>query len=200
MSSIKKNSFYEETLPEGYREAKVVDSGDSRLRSRFTIAAIVLDIVIFCAIWFFYVSTRTNEVVAGISTLKCIGFIALYMLYIFLHELTHGLVYKLLTKKKLVFGFEPRMAYCGVPGIYAYRKTALMSVFAPLIIFSIVFTAAFFIANEPFVKMMFLLMLGLHITGCIGDMYNIGLLLFRFRKPTTLRKDTGPTQIYYVKD
>ena len=198
-AAAKRNRFYEETLPEGYREAFVVDSGSGRLGSRLKTAVMLTEIVLFAVIFFAYVRPRTGEVAAGFTVLKCICFIAAYFFYVGMHELTHGIVYKLLTKKKLTVGFKPPAAYCGVSGIYAYRITAMASLLAPLTVFSIIFAAAFFTAYDPFVKTLVLALLALHLSGCAGDLYNIGLLLFRFRDPDVLREDTGPKQIYYTK-
>ena len=40
----------------------------------------------------------------------------------------------------------------------------------------------------------------LHLSGCVGDLHNIGLFLTRFRDPSVLRQDTGPAMIYYSRD
>ena len=48
--------------------------------------------------------------------------------------------------------------------------------------------------------LLILVLLAFHLSGCIGDLYNLGLLLFKFRDPSVLREDTGPKQIYYTKD
>ncbi len=195
-----KNRFYEETLPGGYREALVVDAGNRKLISRIRNITVLTNAVLFPVLWFVYVRPRTDEIAAGFSVIKCAGFIAAYFLYIVLHELTHGIVYKLMTKQKLTFGFKPPVAYCGVPGIYAYRITAMLSLLAPLTVFSILFAAAFLMIADPFVKTLVLALFVLHLAGCAGDLYNIGLFLFRFRDASVLRQDTGPRMVYYSKD
>ncbi|MCQ2122483.1 MAG: DUF3267 domain-containing protein, partial [Fibrobacter sp.] len=63
---------------------------------------------------------------------------AVMLVYIVLHELVHGAVYKLLTGQKLTFGFKASVAYCGVPDIYVYRRTALAALLAPFVVFDIV--------------------------------------------------------------
>ena len=42
-------------------------------------------------------------------------------------------------------------------------------------------------------------LLGLHLGGCSGDIYFASLLLFKFKSPDTLARDTGPEQFIYVK-
>lgn len=193
------NRFYEETLPEGYREAMVVDAGNRELGARLTKANVLANTVLFAAIFLFWAGPRIDEIAAGFSVLKVLALPVAYILYIVLHELAHGVVYKLLTGKKLTFGVKPPVAYCGVPGIYAYRVTAMLSLFTPLTVFSVVFVAAFLLAGDPFTKLLILCLTALHLSGCVGDLHNIGLFLTRFRDPSVLRYDTGPKQIYYTK-
>ena len=194
------NRYYEETLPEGYREALVIDANDKKQSLRLQIAVIITVAVLINLFFFTYALPRLGEIAAGFNVIKCVGFALAYPLYVILHELTHGLVYKLFTKKKLTFGFKPPSAYCGVPDVYTYRITSLSSLFAPLAVFGVVFISLFFIVGDPFSKAMILILFTLHISGCTGDIYGVGLYLFRFKSPTTLRKDFGPKQAYYIKD
>ena len=43
------------------------------------------------------------------------------VLYMVLHELTHGLFYKIFTHEKLKFGMTLTVAYCGIPRIYTKK-------------------------------------------------------------------------------
>ena len=192
--------FYEEKLPEGYSKAMTVDAEDRKIMSRIKLIAMISQVILIPVFFFVYAFARLQEIGEGITTLKCIIFVLAYFLYIVLHELTHGLVYKVFTGKKLTFGFKPPYAFCGVPDIYTYRITSMMSLFAPLTVFSIVYVLLFFIISDPFSKTMILLMLALHVSGCSGDIYGIGLYLFKFRSPKTLRNDSGSVQVYYTKD
>ncbi len=192
--------FYEESLPEGYSEALTIDSNDKKPGMILQAAAIITAAVLINVFFFIYALPRLGEITAGFSIIKCVGFVLAYPLYVVLHELTHGLVYKLLTKKKLTFGFKPPSAYCGVPDVYTYRAASLLSLFAPLTVYTALFALLFCVVGEPFSRAMILLLLALHLSGCAGDVYGIGLFLFRFRSPTTLRKDSGPKQVYYIND
>ncbi len=193
--------FFEETLPEGYTEAFVVDANDKKSSLKIRIASLIVTVVLINVFFFAYVLPRISEFKDGFgfTVLKIVCFIISYILYIILHELTHGAVYKIFTKKKLSFDFKPSAASCGVPDIYVYRITSLFSLFAPLTLFSIIFAVLFFVISDPLSKALILLLFTLHISGCSGDIYSIGLFLFRFKDQKTLRKDTGPKQIYYTK-
>ena len=191
--------YYEEKLPEGYSEALTVDANDKKQAMKFQAVAILSAAVLINVFFFLYALPRLSEIAAGFTVLKCAGLAAAYFLYVVLHELTHGLVYKLLTGKKLTFGFKPPSAFCGVPGIYTYRITSLLSLSAPLTVFSLLFAVLFFVIRDPFAKAMVLLLFTFHIAGCSGDLYGIFLFLTRFRDPAVLRKDSGPVQVYCIK-
>ena len=191
--------FYEEELPDGYVEALKIDANDQKSSFAIKLSAVITAVVLFNAGFFLYALPRIEEIRNNFSIFKCFGFVFAYILYVVLHELTHGFVYKILTRRKLIFGFKPPAAYCGVPDIYVYRITSLFSLFAPFTVYGILFAVLFFIIPDPFSKAMILLLFSLHVTGCIGDFYAIGLFFFKFKNPITLRKDTGPTQTYYTK-
>ena len=127
-------------------------------------------------------------------------FLAVLLIYIVLHELTHGAAYKLMTRQKLTFGMTLSVAYCGVPDIYVYRRTALISLLAPFVVFTVVFGAAAILITDPIGKILAAFMLALHVGGCVGDLYDTILFLFRFRDPLTLMRDTGPKQTIYTRD
>ena len=58
---------------------------------------------------------------------------------------------------------------------------------------------AMLLVADPVSKFMFGFLLATHMGGCVGDLYDTGLYLFRFRDPTTLMQDTGPKQTFYTK-
>ena len=122
--------------------------------------------------------------------------------YIVLHELVHGIAYKSLTGEKLTFGMSWSCAFCGVPNIYTYRRTALISLTAPLIVFSVIFIAiaAVLYFVSPIYYLIVSFLFGLHLGGCSGDIYVTILFLTKFKDKSTLMKDTGPEQFFYVKE
>ena len=125
--------------------------------------------------------------------------LAVMILYLVLHELTHGAAYKLLTGRRLTFGVSLTAAYCGVPDVYVYRKTALISLLAPFVVFDLVFVLLTLLLPDPWYRLDAALMLALHVGGCSGDLYDTFLYLTKFRDPATLMRDTGPKQTFYVK-
>lgn len=125
-------------------------------------------------------------------------FIGVALVYVVLHELVHGLVYWLFTGHKLKFGFTGTVAYCGVPDIYVYRTASMCAVIAPFAVFTVIFALGTILFKEPSMKILTALLQAIHVSGCVGDLFNFGLYLFKFRDPRTLMRDPGPAQTFYL--
>ncbi len=188
---------FEPTLPAGYREALLIDAGNIRFGILMNIAALLLTILILIIV---VPHLRLTSFTLIFSFLKMFVFLLLLLGYLVAHELVHGIAYKLLTGQKLTFGFTLTVAYCGVPDIYVYRRTALISLLAPFTVFTLLFGGLMLGLNDPVWKLVFAFLLAIHIGGCVGDLYDTFLYLFRFRDPDTLMNDTGPAQTFYVKE
>ena len=184
----------ETRLPAGYRLAGKVDAGEKRFVRKLTLwAAGVMAVLIAAGALLYRPQLRT------VTPLKCFLFAAGYLAYIVLHELAHGAVYALLTRHKLTFGFNLSVAYCGVKDIFVYRKTALLSLLAPFVLFGALFgtLAAVTAGTEGF---LWFTLLAVHTGGCAGDVYDTFLFLNRYRDPSVLMRDTGPAQFFYQKE
>ena len=182
---------YETELPAGYREVYKLNALDKKVSVLLTVASFVVTIgggVLSALI------IKPH----GLPT-HTAWFLIVMILYIVAHELVHGAAYKLLTKRKLTFGITLTVAYCGVPDIYVYRKAALISLAAPLTVFSVLFLAAAFLFTDSWDAFLAAAMFSVHLGGCVGDIYDIYLYLAKFRDPLTLMRDTGPEQTFYVK-
>ncbi len=194
---------YYKDLPEGYECAKVVDAKSGRVSTILTLGSIVLMVIAMVPV-ILGLDVSFSEVMARFrdsSMLKpWLVLMASMIVYIILHELTHGAAYKLLTHQKLTFGFTLTVAFCGVPDIYTSRKTALISTAAPLVVFSALFIPLVVYMHS--VDQVYYLLAGLlfaiHFGGCVGDMYVIYLFLFKFKDKRSLMNDTGPKQTFYI--
>lgn len=197
---------FEKELPENYRLVKTVDCKDKKTAVVLNAAAISVT-VIALVIGLLILKPSAKSVVGAfeenylLSVAKLAFFLAAFLaaniLYIVLHELTHGLAYKLLTKQKLKFGFSLTFAYCGVPDIYVYRTAALISLLAPFTVFIVLFALlAAFLPTVTF-KAFAVIMLAVHLGGCVGDLYDTFLYLFKFRSGKVLMRDFGAKQEFY---
>ena len=189
---------FERAIPEGYREVYHIDAANKKTGLLLTLGSLL---IAACLIFFFFLSIDSLSIDLRNLMKYNLVFLVVMLAYVILHELTHGAVYKALTKEKLRFGITWSAAFCGVPDIYTYRDTALKSLGAPLVLFSVILIPLliwlyrvdagwYLVAGVIF---------SLHISGCIGDLYMTALLLTKFKDPATLMRDTGPEQWIYGK-
>ena len=204
MNSSKEKSF-ENELPVGYRQALYINAKNAKFGIIFNLIALaVLAIVIVLAVISLLASGKEVpnflDTESLSSLIAYVVFIALMSTYIVLHELVHGIAYKAQTGEKLTFGVSWSCAFCGVPHIYTYRKTALIAVVAPFAVFTLLFIPILILLYfvSPLYYMIMALVFGLHLGGCSGDLYVLYLLTKKFKNKNTLMRDTGPEQFFYV--
>ncbi|MBR1606572.1 MAG: DUF3267 domain-containing protein [Clostridia bacterium] len=187
---------FETDLPAGYREAFTIDAASKKTGVTLNLAAaVIMAAVLIPAI----LIIRPGNILEGFSFSRYLITIGTLLVYLVLHELVHGAAYKLLTRQKLTFGFTATVAYCGVPDIYVYRRASMIALLAPFCVFTVVFGLAVALLQDPWDKTFAAAVLAIHLGGCVGDLYDTSLYLFRFRDPRTLMRDTGPRQTFYVK-
>lgn len=184
---------YEDTLPAEYKELKIIDATDKKLGILFNVLAIVIMVMIFAIGTIIYHPSIRRE---DINPIHIFLFAIAFLLYVVAHELVHGIAYKVLTKRKLTFGITLSVAFCGVPDIYVYRRTALIALLSPFIFFSLILSICLFSFKgiEYYFALTFFAM---HVGGCVGDLYDSYLFLFKYRDKEILMNDTGPKQTIY---
>lgn len=199
---------FEAELPEGYVQAKVVDAKSKKVAIVFNVVAFIIMAAVFVVLWLIVFGVQPIDgvlkqlAVAELwqTLVRFAVFIVAYVAYIVLHEITHGIAYKALTKQKLTFGLTLSVAYCGVPNIYVYRTCALVALLAPFVVFDIVFVFPIIFITDVAFRLIFMAMLAMHVGGCVGDLYDTALYAFVFRDKTVLMRDTGPKQTFYVME
>lgn len=198
------NKNFEEMLPEGYREVYHINAKDAKVGLILNLVSLVPLAVVAGIVVLIAFLTDMDMDIGGLLEfeLSLIIFLVAIIVYMVAHELVHGIAYKSMTHRKLTFGLSWSCAFCGVPDIYCYRKTALVALIMPFAVFTVLLTALvvgmYFVGFIPF--LLSALLLGLHIGGCSGDLYMFGLLIFKYRDNALLMRDTGPEQFIYVKD
>ena len=197
-------NHYETALPEGYLPDKTVDADkDKRFIVRMNVAAfLVLLVSLPAGLGLLLLLKRPSLTETGRAgmTWVLLGFIAVMLAYIVLHELTHGAAYKLFApKEKLRFGMTLTVAFCGMPQLYCRRRMMLVSVLAPFAVYTAVFAGAVVLSPANLISVLCLVLLCIHWSGCVGDLYVAWLLLTRYRDKDVLVNDNGPTQVFYLK-
>lgn len=191
---------FERELPKGYRLATVMDASKGRFAVVFTLISLLFLIFAIAALSLPFIFEPADvDDLPYMSGALLLGMIASFA-YIVLHELVHGVAYKRLTKEKLTYGFTLTCAYCGVPRIFTYRRTALIAVLAPFVLFTLILIPALVFAY--YVSFGLYVVLGvvfaMHFSGCSGDVYVAALLLFKYRDGRVLMNDTGPRMALLV--
>ena len=192
---------FETELPESYGEVYCIDAKDKKTGLIMNAVALVLFEIVMVPFALTFDYARFPELMnprTGLLIMYLVFFIGM-IVYMVLHELTHGAAYKLLTGQKLTFGMTWSAAFCGVPQIYCYRTVMLITILAPFTVFTVILLplALAFRENTP-VYAGLVLLFGAHVAGCVGDLYGTALMLFRFRSSDLLVNDTGPKQTFYL--
>lgn len=193
---------FEHSLPQGYHEVYSIDAQDKKTVVILNVMSVVLVLVAIIPLFFILLGTSNTEFTfpfTGTDLPVLFSLCIALVMYLLLHELAHGAAYYLLTKQKLTYGFTLSVAFCGVPQIYVYRRAALIATLTPFVVFSILFLSAILFLPTLNWKLAAALLFGVHFGGCVGDLYNTILLLFKF-KGDILVQDTGPKQTFYAKD
>ena len=196
-----KTKYYYNELPLGYVKDYVIDTKEDK----FTIIlATVLNLLLFAgtvtiALAFkgFQIELRENR---NIILLCTAIFLFAMIIYTILHELTHGLFYKIFTHEKLKFGMTVTVAYCGIPKIYTKKWPMVIITIAPFITFLIAFSIPLIFITNTVIYLYFSILLGFHVGGCSGDLYAVFITLFKYYKKDILINDTGPKQTFYIKN
>jgi len=195
MTKIKSHS----TLPEGYKIDYSIDLLKNRkklIMINFLGLALAIPVVLAYILVIVFTTKTLDLSEMEISTVQMLVFIIVLIAYIFLHELTHAIFFKLATKSKVKFGFHGIMASASVPGIYFYKKPYLIAGLAPAVIFTVIFVIFMFFLDNIDLLLLFIVFAS-HFTGCVGDFY----IAYKLKKypDDTLIEDTGTGMKFYIK-
>lgn len=120
-------------------------------------------------------------------------------LYLNLHEILHGIVYKVMTGQKPAFGFGKGFAYCAMPDIYISGTVAILSTAAPLAVFCFFLSGlwVFFLCIKSWLILPTGLLLTFHLFGCRADI-NLLKALGKYKHTDLLMCDRGTEQWLYL--
>lgn len=195
-----KNAFYyaEDHLPTNYVPAMRIDAGNKKIGALLSVGAAIIT---FGLMYLFYKAADFTAFAINFKGRSLdIIMVASMLVYTYLHEIVHGIVYWAETGIKPTFGLKLFCAFCGLPKTFVSRRVVLRSVVAPLIFFSCLFVPAILATwhYDACLYILFTTLFSVHLGGCIGDIFVTIMLLTKFRDPMTLSNDTGPCQTLYV--
>ncbi|MDE5867701.1 MAG: DUF3267 domain-containing protein [Anaeroplasmataceae bacterium] len=187
-------NYYKE-LPEDFEKDLVIDAKDIKFGIIFNLVALVL--MVGCYVLGIYFKLGSIDLdFTYTSLLIACGITILYMI---VHELTHGAAYKIITKQKLTFGISFSCAFCGLKEGYFSKKCGLIAILAPFVIHSIwmILLLIFLPYGQWFYIILFVF--SAHFGGCVGDLFGALIMIFKYHHKELLINDTGPKQTFYVK-
>lgn len=195
---------FERYLPQGYKVDDVLYAEKGKFARMLTVLYIIS---LFIAIGLLYLpflldsnSVRLDVRVGEDRLPYYVVALVLTVAYVILHELAHGAVYKMHTGEKLTYGFAQTCAYCGVPKIFTYRKTAIAAVLAPFIVFTLILipalVACYFLHAGLYLALG--IVFAMHLLGCSGDLYVAFMFATKYKDNRTLMNDTGSKMAFFV--
>ena len=195
---------FERELPRGYKVGAVLDASRGKFAVVLTILSLIPLVVAIALLALpFILVQRSVDIGEELGIYGILDYFLGMLLtvgYIVLHELVHGAVYKKHTGEKLTYGFTFTCAYCGVPRIFTYRRTALAAVLAPFLLFSLilipVLAVCYFVSTGLYVA--FGVVFVMHLSGCSGDLFVALLFAFKYKDDRVLMNDNGPRLAFFV--
>lgn len=188
---------YYSRLPDNYHQKAVFDiKNDKKLAFYLNVAAL-LALLPFASLY--YIAFMPKE---GVSfELSVWGFAALaggIIAFIFCHELIHALFFKLFAPaSKVRFGFNGAFACAGNPDGYYSKDAYYLIGLAPLIFIDLGLIIALLCVKNAAAFAVLYLLLALHTSGCIGDIYVVARLAAMPRH--TVIHDTGMVMTAFVR-
>ena len=135
---------------------------------------------------------KSNTLTFGIPQLLVIMFGGI--LYVILHEVTHGLVIKITSGFEVQYGLASFAAYAGNKNAFFDKKSYIFIALAPVVIFGLIFLLASIILPFSWFWVCVILQ-ALNISGAVGDIY-VTYITLKMPKDL-LVNDLGISMIFY---
>lgn len=182
------------TLPEGYQEIRRIDlQKDKKSLQEVNIAALLLAVALFLLgvtiepIHFVFDSL--------LSLLRILGVLLALVVYIFGHELVHGIFIWVFSKKRAQYGFAGHYAYAGSDA-YFTRKQYLVIAFAPVVLWGVLFLLLLLFLPRNWFWVVYILQI-FNVSGAAGDFY---VAYHALRMPADLLvQDSGASMRMYSR-
>lgn len=188
-----------ETLPEGYREFYSIDLQKNKKMSLLVnLLAVVIAIVLLVPM-LFLVSISSLFVMDngfGSYMIRFVALIVLTIVYMVLHELTHGIAMKICGTKKVKYGFTGLYAFAGSNDYYN-KKAYIFIALAPIVLWGFVIAII-----NPFVPIewfwvVYIIQI-INLSGAAGDLF-VTVKFFGFPKDILI-KDYGVGMTVFSKE
>lgn len=178
------------TLPDDYEMVKAINFVKN---TRFALLINILSLILF------FVGVIVLTVPKGgfsYDLFQILIVIGLLIPYIIIHELIHGLFFKInLKEKKVIYRFHGIAASAGVPDVYFQKGHFLLVSIAPFLITALVLMPFLFFVNDYWYTIVAMLAAA-NLAGSAGDLYLFVKLIFMDRR--VLIEDYGPGMNFFL--
>ena len=184
-------------LPENYEIAKELDlQKDKKTALKVNGLAVLLTVVMWGLGYLIHPLNIDLESEADLKLfiIKCVVLCVGYVVYIILHEFTHGMAMKHFCGKQVKYGFTGLYAFAGSEQDYFDRYSYLRITLAPIVIWGIIFLILNILIPSWF-WVIYFWQIG-NVSGAAGDLY---VATLTSKMPETLRvRDTGVSMTMYL--
>ena len=184
-------------LPENCEIAKELDlQKDKKTALKVNGLAVLLTVVMWGLGYLIHPLNIDLESEADLKLfiIKCVVLCVGYVVYIILHEFTHGMAMKHFGGKQVKYGFTGLYAFAGSEQDYFDRYSYLRITLAPIVIWGIIFLILNILIPSWF-WVIYFWQIG-NVSGAAGDLY---VATLTSKMPETLRvRDTGVSMTMYL--
>lgn len=177
-------------LPEQYREMRQVNLASPQIMRRLTAWSVVL-IVLSAVLQVLLIGDVSFMIDLPMLVLGAV----LTVVYIVLHEGTHGLFIRFFAKVPVEYKLQPPYVSAGNREAYFSRFAYIVIALAPVLLFGVIFLIWLLYAPIHWRLLPFGLQI-LNVSGAVGDFY-ITVYTLRHASPTAYINDTGSVMTYY---
>ena len=164
---------YENSLPEGYHEIKIISPSKDRKDSMTGMLCIFTPGLLLLVLGLILVKLTAVQYLLLLLLIPCIP------VYLMLHELLHGFVYLILTGRRFKIERNQDGFCCILPELYVSFQTQLLCAAAPFLVFAaaLLWGSVIAIKDQSGLFMILSCLLAFHFFACRGDIYLIKELL-----------------------
>lgn len=185
-------------LPEDYGEIYSLNlQKDKRTAIIVNLLAFAIAAVMAVSMNFFVPVTSVFDMSGGIVRyfLRLAALIVLMVLYMFLHELVHGIAMKLCGTKRVKYGFTGLYAFAGSEDYYD-KKSYIFIALAPIVLWGTVLAAVNFFVPTEWFWIVYMIQL-INISGAAGDLF--AAVKFSRMPKNILIQDSGVSmRVFYI--
>ncbi len=189
-------------LPAGYREHRTVDLQKDKKKSLLingaagaaTVLLLIAGNFLLVPVSAFFDAGPDDSFWRSVL-LKPVVLMVGVILYVLLHELTHGAAMKAFGASHVRFGFTGLYAYAGSEQDWFDRTAYLVTALAPLTVWGVIFAVAAALVPRSWFWVVYLWQV-INVSGAAGDLY-VSFLTARMPR-TVLCRDTGVSMSFFL--